>query len=160
MLNWILFDHGPEVVERQLAHASATTAKRKKVTGVLRKRTRLDHRLHRWLLCHPHDMITGSEIRKTDYPIEKLLIDRWSPRAMSGEEISREELMRLFEAGRWAPSSFNTQQWRALMRAAARNTGRGSSICWLTRTKRGQKTRPFSSFLFRANFLITTTNLQ
>ena len=61
-----------------------------------------------------HHMITGSEIRKTDYPIEKLLLDRWSPRAMSGEEISREELMRLFEAARWAPSSFNTQQWRAL----------------------------------------------
>ena len=33
---------------------------------------------------------------------------------MSGEEISHEELMRLFEAARWAPSSFNTQQWRAL----------------------------------------------
>jgi nitroreductase len=59
-------------------------------------------------------MIKGSEIRKADHPIEKLLIDRWSPRAMSGEEISHEELMRLFEAARWAPSSFNTQQWRAL----------------------------------------------
>jgi len=59
-------------------------------------------------------MIKGSEIRKADYPIEKLLIDRWSPRAMSGEEISGEELMRLFEAARWAPSSFNAQQWRAL----------------------------------------------
>ena len=59
-------------------------------------------------------MIKGNEIRKPDHPIEKLLIDRWSPRAMSGEEISQEELMRLFEAARWAPSSFNTQQWRAL----------------------------------------------
>ena len=58
-------------------------------------------------------MIKGSEIRKADYPIEKLLLDRWSPRAMSGEEISREELMGLFEAARWAPSSFNGQQWRA-----------------------------------------------
>jgi len=36
------------------------------------------------------DMIKGSEIRKADYPIEKLLLDRWSPRAMSGEEISHE----------------------------------------------------------------------
>ena len=44
------------------------------------------------------EMIKGSEIRKADHPIEPLLIDRWSPRAMSGEEISREELMRLFEA--------------------------------------------------------------
>jgi nitroreductase len=59
-------------------------------------------------------MTKGSEIRKADFPIEQLLLDRWSPRAMSGEEISDEELMRLFEAARWAPSSFNAQQWRAL----------------------------------------------
>src|SRR5205809_5545695 len=59
-------------------------------------------------------MIRGSEIRKADFPIESLLLDRWSPRAMSGEEISQEELMRLFEAARWATSSFNAQQWRAL----------------------------------------------
>src|SRR5207244_3108236 len=59
-------------------------------------------------------MISGSEIRRADFPIEQLLLDRWSPRAMSGEEISDEELMRLFEAARWAPSSFNAQQWRAL----------------------------------------------
>ena len=59
-------------------------------------------------------MTKGGEIRKADFPIEPLLLDRWSPRAMSGEEISRDELMRLFEAARWAPSSFNTQQWRAL----------------------------------------------
>src|SRR6266566_3024009 len=50
-------------------------------------------------------MIKGSEIRKADYSIEAILLDRWSPRAMSGEEISEEELMRLFEAARWAPSS-------------------------------------------------------
>jgi nitroreductase len=59
-------------------------------------------------------MIKGSEIRKADFPIEQLLLDRWSPRAMSGEEILNDELMRLFEAARWAPSSFNAQQWRAL----------------------------------------------
>lgn len=59
-------------------------------------------------------MLKGSETRKADFPIESLLVDRWSPRAMSGEEISNEELMRLFEAARWAPSSFNAQQWRAL----------------------------------------------
>src|SRR5258705_11052708 len=59
-------------------------------------------------------MIKGSEVRKADFPVEPLLIDRWSPRAMSGEEISEEELMGLLEAARWAPSSFNAQQWRAL----------------------------------------------
>jgi hypothetical protein len=35
-------------------------------------------------------MIKGSEVRKADHQIETFLIDRWSPRAMSGEEISRE----------------------------------------------------------------------
>ncbi len=59
-------------------------------------------------------MVKGSEKRKSDHPIEPLLLDRWSPRAMSGESITNEELLRLFEAARWAPSSFNAQQWRAL----------------------------------------------
>ena len=59
-------------------------------------------------------MTKGSERRKAEHPIESLILDRWSPRAMSGESISPNELMRLFEAARWAPSSFNSQQWRAL----------------------------------------------
>ena len=59
-------------------------------------------------------MIKGSEKRKAEHPIEPLILDRWSPRAMTGEAISTGELMRLFEAARWAPSSFNAQQWRAL----------------------------------------------
>jgi nitroreductase len=59
-------------------------------------------------------MEPGSTIRKPDYAIERLLVDRWSPRAMSGEAIPINELMPLFEAARWAPSSFNAQQWRAL----------------------------------------------
>jgi len=31
---------------------------------------------------------------------------------MNGEKISNEELMTLFEAARWAPSSLNNQHWR------------------------------------------------
>jgi nitroreductase len=31
---------------------------------------------------------------------------------MSGKGISQEELMQLFEAARWAPSSYNNQPWR------------------------------------------------
>ena len=59
-------------------------------------------------------MIKGSEKRKADYPIDELFLDRWSPRAMSGETLSPEELMILFEAARWAPSSYNNQPWRIL----------------------------------------------
>jgi nitroreductase len=59
-------------------------------------------------------MIDGSEVRKPDHEIDELFLDRWSPRAMSGEGLSEEELMSLFEAARWAPSSFNNQPWRIL----------------------------------------------
>lgn len=59
-------------------------------------------------------MVKGSETRKADHPIDTLFLDRWSPRAMSGEAIPEEELMTLFEAARWAPSSFNNQPWRIL----------------------------------------------
>ncbi len=59
-------------------------------------------------------MIRGSENRKADYPIDDLFLDRWSPRAMTGEAISNDELMSLFEAARWAPSSYNNQPWRML----------------------------------------------
>ena len=56
----------------------------------------------------------GREHRTPDYPIEPLFLDRWSPRAMSGEPIDERELMRLFEAARWAPSTYNEQEWRFL----------------------------------------------
>ena len=50
--------------------------------------------------------------RTSKYPISDIILNRWSPRAMSGEEISDDELMTLFEAARWAPSSYNNQPWR------------------------------------------------
>lgn len=59
-------------------------------------------------------MIKGSDQRNPAYPIHRLFVDRWSPRAMSGEEISEAELMPLLESARWAPSSMNFQPWRFL----------------------------------------------
>ena len=59
-------------------------------------------------------MIKGGEIRQREHAVDVLFLDRWSPRAMSGEEITQEDLMTLFEAARWAPSSYNNQPWRIL----------------------------------------------
>jgi nitroreductase len=59
-------------------------------------------------------MIKGSTKRRADHPIDPLFLDRWSPRAMTGEEIPLDELTVLFEAARWAPSSANNQPWRIL----------------------------------------------
>jgi len=52
------------------------------------------------------------EFRKPAFDINPLFIQRWSPRAMSGEALTREELFTLFEAARWAPSANNNQPWR------------------------------------------------
>jgi len=59
-------------------------------------------------------MIKGSERRKADHAIDRIFLDRWSPRAMTGEAIPEADLMVLFEAARWAPSSYNNQPWRIL----------------------------------------------
>jgi len=48
---------------------------------------------------------------QTDYPILEILKRRWSPRSFSDRRIEREKLLSLFEAARWAPSSFNEQPW-------------------------------------------------
>jgi nitroreductase len=58
--------------------------------------------------------INVKEHRKAEYPVDDIFINRWSPRAMSGDPVSKDELMSLFEAARWAPSSFNNQSWRFL----------------------------------------------
>lgn len=52
--------------------------------------------------------------RKPDHPVEPLFVRRWSPRAMSGDPVADAELSTLFEAARWAPSSYNEQPWRFL----------------------------------------------
>ncbi len=58
--------------------------------------------------------------RKTEHPVQPIILGRWSPRAMTGEELSDQELLPLFEAARWAPSSYNNQHWRFVY--AKRNT--------------------------------------
>lgn len=44
-----------------------------------------------------------------------VLSQRWSPRAFSKKGIEAEQLKMLFEAARWAPSSFNAQPWSFLV---------------------------------------------
>ena len=61
-----------------------------------------------------------SDFRRPDFDIDRIFLNRWSPRSMSGDEISRDVLFSLFEAARWAPSSNNNQPWRFLY--ARRNT--------------------------------------
>ncbi len=59
-------------------------------------------------------MTQALEHRQADHPIEPLFVARWSPRAMSGERLTDDEMRTLFEAARWAPSTYNEQEWRFL----------------------------------------------
>lgn len=49
-----------------------------------------------------------------DYKIYPLLKERWSPRVFADTPVSEIDLYVLFEAGRWAPSSYNMQPWRII----------------------------------------------
>ena len=51
----------------------------------------------------------------TDRPIHPLLAERWSPYAFTGEDVDEPDLLALFEAARWAASSYNAQPWRFLL---------------------------------------------
>lgn len=46
--------------------------------------------------------------------IEEIL-ERWSPRAFSHRAVAGEDLKKIFEAARWAASSYNEQPWRFLV---------------------------------------------
>lgn len=55
------------------------------------------------------------EHRVPQYPVDNWFLNRWSPRAFSSQTVSDDTLNRVFEAARWAASSYNEQPWRFLV---------------------------------------------
>jgi nitroreductase len=53
--------------------------------------------------------------REVAYPVYDLIRQRWSPRAFAERAVEPEKLQSVFEAARWAPSSFNAQPWSFLV---------------------------------------------
>jgi len=47
----------------------------------------------------------------TNYPIHQFLAERWSPYAFQERSVTFADLCSLFEAARWAASSYNEQPW-------------------------------------------------
>ena len=64
--------------------------------------------------------MSQNQTRKPSFDIHPLILNRWSARSMTGVELDDNIIMSLFEAARWAPSSFNNQPWRFVY--AKRNT--------------------------------------
>jgi nitroreductase len=46
-----------------------------------------------------------------DHPIQELIARRWSPYVFADRPVSADDLRSLFEAARWAASSYNEQPW-------------------------------------------------
>ena len=62
----------------------------------------------------------------TDHPILQVLAERWSPYGFADRPVSEADLRSLFEAARWAASSYNEQSWNYLVatRENSREFGR------------------------------------
>ncbi|MDE1149839.1 MAG: nitroreductase family protein [Azospirillaceae bacterium] len=56
--------------------------------------------------------MTTANGRTADHPIAPQFLERWSPRAFTGEAMSEKDLLTILEAARWAPSAYNAQPWR------------------------------------------------
>jgi nitroreductase len=54
-----------------------------------------------------------------DHPIHELIAKRWSPYAFSDRAVSDADIRSLFEAARWAASSYNEQPWRYILATRA-----------------------------------------
>jgi nitroreductase len=59
------------------------------------------------------------KIAQTQYPVHELISRRWSPRAFADRLVPKDDLRRVLEAARWAPSSSNEQPWGFLVATKA-----------------------------------------
>ena len=65
--------------------------------------------------------LTASEVNKMKYAqpstdrVLPVILERWSPRSFADRDVSSADLKTIFEAARWAPSSYNEQPWRFLV---------------------------------------------
>jgi nitroreductase len=56
---------------------------------------------------------------RPDHPIHELLAKRWSPYAFADRPVPEDDLRSLFEAARWAASSYNEQPWSYIVATKA-----------------------------------------
>ena len=65
--------------------------------------------------------LTAIEINKMKYAqpstegVLPVILERWSPRAFADRDVNPIDLRTIFEAARWAPSSYNEQPWQFFM---------------------------------------------
>jgi nitroreductase len=65
-------------------------------------------------------MMNEQKQAKPDHPVHDLIARRWSPYAFADRPVSDADLRSLFEAARWAASSYNEQPWRYIVATKAK----------------------------------------
>ncbi len=63
--------------------------------------------------------MNDSKLARPDHPIHELLQRRWSPYVFADRDVPAADLRSLFEAARWAASSYNEQPWRYVVATRA-----------------------------------------
>jgi nitroreductase len=63
--------------------------------------------------------MTALKYAAPDHPIHELLAKRWSPYAFADRPVSDADLRSVFEAARWAASSYNEQPWSYIVATKA-----------------------------------------
>lgn len=101
-----------------------------------------------------------------DHPVPDPVRDRWSPVSFEPEPVEPERLAAVFEAARWAASSYNEQPWRFVIarredeehfakmldclveanREWARHASVLSIVCAASRSKKNGKPNPYAWF--------------
>jgi nitroreductase len=73
---------------------------------------------------------------KTEYPIQDFIAQRWSPYGYADRDVSEADLRCLFEAARWAASSFNEQPWSFIVATRAQQMEFARLLSCLMETNR------------------------
>jgi nitroreductase len=97
-------------------------------TGIFRGMQRIKHKRSAFLsnpgVIAPKEPFTmtlsASEVHSLKHApatdgVLPIFHQRWSPRAFSDREVSAADLAKVFEAARWAASSYNEQPWRFIV---------------------------------------------
>jgi nitroreductase len=68
---------------------------------------------------------------KSEHPIQDFIAKRWSPYGFADRDVSVADLHSLFEAARWAASSFNEQPWSYIVAMRTQETEFGRLLSCL-----------------------------
>lgn len=76
-------------------------------------------------------------LNPTDHPVLDAIQQRYSAYQFSDKPVETEKLRSLFEAARWAASSFNEQPWRFIVATKADEAAYGKALSCLLEANQG-----------------------